>query len=47
MEKKLRKNISYKLQFINNTRFIASLLSNVVKNLSKRIHRIKQIRTWQ
>ena len=43
----ITKNISYKLQFINNTRFIASLLSSVVKNLSKRIHRIKQIRTWQ
>ena len=41
MEKKLQKNISYILQLIDSTRFMASTLSNLVNNLSERIHRIK------
>ena len=41
MEKKLQKNISYVLRFIDGTRFIASSLSNLVNNLSEGIHRIK------
>ena len=40
MDKKLQK-ISYILQFINRTKFMASLLSNGVNNLSERIHKIK------
>ena len=35
------KNISYILKFIDSRRFIASLLSNLVNNLSDGIHRIK------
>ena len=41
MEKKLQKNISYILQFINSARFMASSLSNLVCNFSERIHKIK------
>ena len=41
MEKKLQKNISYILQFINSERSIASSLSNLVNNLSERIYKIK------
>ena len=41
MEKKLQKNISYILQFIDSARFMASSLSNLVNNLSEEIHRIK------
>ena len=41
MEKKLQKNISNSLQFIESARFIASSLSNFVNNISERIHRIK------
>ena len=37
----ITKNISYILQFIDSARFMASLLSNLVNNLSERIHRIK------
>ena len=37
----ITKNISYILQFIENTRFMASLLSNLVNNLSDGIHRIQ------
>ena len=37
----ITKNISYILQFIDNARFIASSLSNLVNNLSEGIHRIK------
>ena len=33
--------ISYILQFIDSTRFMASFLSNLVNNLSGGIHRIK------
>ena len=40
MKKKLPK-ISYILQFLDSARFIASSLSNLVNNLSKRVHRIK------
>ena len=40
MEKKLQKK-SYRLQFIDNARFMASSLSNLVNNLDKRIHKIK------
>ena len=35
------KNVSYILKFIDSGRFIASLLSNLVNNLSDGIHRIK------
>ena len=35
------KNISYILQLIDSARFTASSLSNLVNNLSERIHRIK------
>ena len=41
MEKQLQKNISYRLQFIDTTRFMASLLSNLVNNLSEGIYKIK------
>ena len=41
MEKQLQKNISYRLQFIDTTRFMASLLSNLVNNLSEGIYNIK------
>ena len=41
MEKKLQKNISYILQFIDSARFMASSLSNLVNNLSEKIHKIK------
>ena len=41
MEKKLQKNISYILQFIDSARFMASSLSNLVNNLSEGIHKIK------
>ena len=41
MEKKLQKNISYILQFIDNTRIMVSSLSNLVSNRSEGIHRIK------
>ena len=40
MEKKLHK-ISYILEFIDSTRFIANSLSNLVKNLSEGTHRIE------
>ena len=35
------KNISYILQFIDSARFMASLLSNPINNLSEGIHKIK------
>ena len=41
MEKKLQKNISYILQFIDSTRLMASALSNLVIKLSEGIHRIE------
>ena len=37
----ITKNISYILQFIDSARFMASSLSNLVNNLSERIHKIK------
>ena len=37
----ITKNISYMLQFIDNARFMASSLSNLVSNLSEGIHIIK------
>ena len=40
MEKKLQKNISYRLRFIDSTKLIASSLSNLANNLSKGIHKI-------
>ena len=40
MEKKLQ-NMSYILQFIDTTRFISSLLSNLANILSECMHRIK------
>ena len=41
MERKLPKIISYRLQLIDSTRFMVSLLSNLVNNLSERIYKIK------
>ena len=40
-EEEITKNISYILQFTDSKRFMASWLSNLVSNLSGRIHRIK------
>ena len=40
MEKKLQKNISYRLKFIVSGRFMASLFSNIANNLSEGIHKI-------
>ena len=37
----LTKNISYILQFIDSTRFMASSLSNLVNTFSEVIHKIK------
>ena len=39
----INENISYILQFIDGTRFMASSLSNLVNNFSEGIHRIKWI----
>ena len=36
----MTKNISYIAQFIYSARFMASLLSNLVNNLSEGIHKI-------
>ena len=41
MEKKLQKHIFYILQITDSARFMASSLSNLVSNLSEKIHRIK------
>ena len=41
MEKKLQKDISYILQFIDSARFMASSLSNLVNNFSEGVQRIK------
>ena len=38
---KITEKISYILQFIDSSRFMASSLSNLVNNLSKGIHKIK------
>ena len=35
------KNISYRLQFIDRARFMASSLPNLVNNLFEEIHKIK------
>ena len=37
----ITENISYMLQFIASARFMTSVLSNLVNNLSEGIHRIK------
>ena len=41
LEKKLQKNISYIIQFIDSARFMAISLSNLVDNISERFNRIK------
>ena len=41
MEKKLQKNVSYILQFIDSARCMASSLSNLVDNLTEDFHRVK------
>ena len=41
MEKKLQKNVSYVLQFIDRARYMASSLWSLVNNLSEKIHKIK------
>ena len=38
---KITKSLSYILQFIDSARFMVSLLSNIVNNLSEGIHKIK------
>ena len=38
---KITKTISYRLQFIDSTRFMVSSLSNLVNNLAEGIHKIK------
>ena len=38
---KLVLTISYKLKFIDSTRFMATSLSNLVDNLTEEIHKIK------
>ena len=39
--KEITKTLSYRLQFLNSARFMASLLSNLVSNLAEGIHKIK------
>ena len=38
MENKLQNNVSYILQFIGSTRFMASSISDLLNNFSERIH---------
>ena len=40
-EEKIAKNISYRLQFIDSSRFMASSLSNLANNVFEEIHKIK------
>ena len=40
-KKKNHRTISYRLQFIDSARLMASSLSNVVNNLTERIHKIR------
>ena len=42
MEKKNTKTISYKLKFIDNARFMASSLSNLVNYLAEGIDKIER-----
>ena len=42
--KEITKMISYRLQFIDSARFMASSLSNLVNNLPEGIHKIKCIK---
>ena len=39
--KEITKSISYRLQFIDIERFMATSLSNFVNNLAEKIHKIK------
>ena len=39
--KEIRKTVSYRLQFIDSSRFMESSLSNLVNNLAKEIHKIQ------
>ena len=39
--KRIKKNVSYILQFIDSARFMATSLSNLENNLSEEIHKIK------
>ena len=41
MEKKLQKQLSRRLQFIDSARFMASSLSNLVNNLAEGVHKTK------
>ena len=41
IDKKLEKNISYRLQCTNEVRFMASSWPNIVNNLADGIHKIK------
>ena len=40
-EKEIIKTTSYRLQFTDSTRFMESLVLNLVNNLTKGIHKIK------
>ena len=39
--KRIKKNVSYILQFVDSARFMATSLSNLENNLSEGIHKIK------
>ena len=39
--KGITKNVSYRLQFIDSARVMASSLSNLINDLAEEIHRIK------
>ena len=40
-EEEITKNVSYKLQFLDSARVMASSLPNLVNNLSEGVHKIK------
>ena len=41
MKKKLQKNISWRLQFFDSARFMASSFLNIANDISEEIHKIK------
>ena len=40
----ITKTISYRLQFLDRARFMASLLANIAENLSEGIHKVKVLK---